>query len=120
MRAIGILAVLVLWSCGTDRTEEPPELSQSDAAGRVSDVALSARMVRIRTAAARYRAVHGTLPTEAGQLVESGFLHSGQELDPWGNPFALNVSGARLTIVSYGADGKPGGTEENRDRLSEP
>jgi general secretion pathway protein G len=40
-------------------------------------------------------------------------------LDPWGNKFALRVPGEKNTfdfdVVSYGADGKPGGEGENTD-----
>ncbi|MHC5023620.1 MAG: type II secretion system protein GspG [Planctomycetota bacterium] len=39
-------------------------------------------------------------------------------LDPWDNPYALVVPGRVNTsfdIVSYGADGRPGGTGENAD-----
>jgi general secretion pathway protein G len=39
-------------------------------------------------------------------------------LDPWGNEFILVVPGRRnvdFDIVSYGADGKPGGTGDDED-----
>lgn len=40
-------------------------------------------------------------------------------LDPWGNKFVLVIPGQKNTfdfdVVSYGADGKPGGTGENAD-----
>jgi general secretion pathway protein G len=39
-------------------------------------------------------------------------------LDPWGNPFMLMIPGQKnvdFDIVSYGADGKPGGESENAD-----
>lgn len=40
-------------------------------------------------------------------------------LDPWGNKFALRIPGEKNTfdfdVVSYGADGKPGGEGENAD-----
>ena len=36
--------------------------------------------------------------------------------DPWGNPYIYTKDGARkYTIVSYGADGTPGGTGVNED-----
>lgn len=40
-------------------------------------------------------------------------------LDPWGNPYILIMPGQKnkndYDIVSYGADGKPGGEGENAD-----
>ena len=40
-------------------------------------------------------------------------------LDPWGNRFVLRLPGEKNTfdfdVVSYGADGKPGGEGENED-----
>ena len=35
--------------------------------------------------------------------------------DPWGNPYEYRVSGSRIDIVSYGADGQQGGTGEDSD-----
>lgn len=40
--------------------------------------------------------------------------------DPWGNAYLYTKEGARkFTIVSYGADGAPGGTEINEDISSD-
>jgi len=42
-------------------------------------------------------------------------------LDPWGNKYVLVVSGSRnadFDIVSYGADGRPGGEDENADVIA--
>ncbi len=39
-------------------------------------------------------------------------------IDPWGKPFVLKIPGEKnvdFDIVSYGADGQPGGTDENAD-----
>lgn len=112
-----ILATLVLSSsCGT--TDDNPELSSTDAAGRVSETALTAHILRVRKAAATYRSLNGSYPTTVSELVDAGHLHPGQELDPWGTPFALSVDGSTLVVTSYGADKKPGGEGENRDRVS--
>lgn len=36
--------------------------------------------------------------------------------DPWGNEYVYTLEGGNdFTIISYGADGRPGGTEENAD-----
>lgn len=111
-----VTTVALSLSCGT--TDDNPELSSSDAAGRVSETALTAHFLRIRKAAATYRSVNGSYPTTVSELVDAGHLHPGQELDPWGTPFALSVDGSTLVVTSYGADKKPGGERENRDRVS--
>lgn len=41
-----------------------------------------------------------------------------QLIDPWGNPYAIVIPGefnVDFDIVSYGADGRPGGDGENAD-----
>ena len=41
--------------------------------------------------------------------------------DPWGRPYQLQVPGANgapFTILSLGADGAPGGTDDNADIVS--
>ena len=35
--------------------------------------------------------------------------------DPWGNPYEYSYSGGRLEIISYGADGRRGGSGEDAD-----
>ena len=41
-------------------------------------------------------------------------------IDPWGRPFLYTppVAGSAAVIVSFGADGKPGGTDEDQDVTS--
>ena len=36
-------------------------------------------------------------------------------MDPWGNPYEYRVSGSRVEIISYGADGRAGGSDEDAD-----
>ncbi len=47
------------------------------------------------------------------------YLQNADQLkDPWGRPFMIRVPGEKnvdFDIVSYGADGKPGGTGEDAD-----
>ncbi len=81
----------------------------------------------------RYRMDHGRLPTQAQGLQalvqrptveptpshypEHGYLESRSvPKDPWGNPYVYLVpgrDGSPFQIISYGADGEPGG--EGRD-----
>ena len=112
---LGVLNTLFL-AC--ESTERNPEISSSQAAGRVLETALAAYVLRIRKAAATYRSVNGAYPETVQALVDDGHIHPGQELDPWGTPFALSVDSGTLVVTSYGADKKPGGEDENRDRIS--
>lgn len=47
------------------------------------------------------------------------YINNADELkDPWGNPFVLVIPGVKnvdFDVVSYGADGQPGGTGDNED-----
>jgi len=45
-----------------------------------------------------------------------GYLNS-VPIDPWGNPYYFNNPGTRgeIDVISYGADGKPGGTGTDAD-----
>ena len=36
-------------------------------------------------------------------------------MDPWGNPYEYRVSGSKIEIISYGADGRAGGSDEDAD-----
>lgn len=58
----------------------------------------------------------GEVPAEnwKGPYVEN----KDQLLDPWGNPWVLVYPGQKnvdFDIVSYGADGQPGGSDEDAD-----
>ena len=117
MRFLACLSLLLFVACDDPPSVDPPDNS-SDAAGRISDTALTAHFLRIRMASDKFRSVNGAYPKEVGQLVDAGFIHAGQELDPWDHPFALGVEDGTLVITCYGADGKPGGTAENQDRVS--
>lgn len=119
----GSLCLLGL-SCAMD--EPDPELVKvtTDPAGaqktvgKISEVAMSAFFVRIKAASREYVATQGSYPDNVQQLVDAGLIHQSQVNDPWGNPFALAAAGGVVTVISYGADGKPGGTGDNRDRTS--
>lgn len=111
------MALLAAVACGS--SDEPSDVPATDAAGRVSETALTAHFLRIRMAADKFRSVEGSYPTTVGELVDAGFLHPGQELDPWDTPYALHVDAGTLVITSFGADGKPGGDAEARDRVSD-
>ena len=115
---LGLLGLLSTLFVACESTEPRPEISRSQAAGRISETALTAHTLRIRKAAATYRSLNGAYPETVQALVDDGHIHPGQELDPWGTPFALHVDSGTLVITSYGADKRPGGEDENRDRVS--
>jgi general secretion pathway protein G len=45
------------------------------------------------------------------------YLQKALPLDPWGQPYVYRIPGehAEYDLISYGKDGKPGGTDENAD-----
>lgn len=64
-----------------------------------------------------YYTRHGKYPdtgTGLSVLVQEKFLDK-QPKDGWGNDFVYLNEGGKYTIISYGADGAPGGTDENAD-----
>ncbi len=56
-------------------------------------------------------------PSVAGRA----YLVGGDGLDPWKNPYMFLPRPAQLPkIVSYGADGKEGGTGDDADLVHDP
>ncbi len=45
------------------------------------------------------------------------YLKQGMPKDPWGNPYVYKCPGehSEFDLISYGADGQPGGTGDNAD-----
>ncbi len=99
------------------------------AAGR-HDAAV-ADLAKIRSAIMLYQATYNRFPSnEEGLSVlvtptpkyPYGFLESKEvPKDPWGFPYQYNFPGLNspFEIVSFGADGEPGGEAENADLSSE-
>ena len=87
-----------------------------------------AQISNFKTALTAYKLTFKKFPTseqglEALVSNEKGtnFLDANQiPPDPWGNPYAYTSDdGKTFTIVSYGADGMPGGIDEDADISSE-
>ncbi|MFO0981920.1 MAG: S46 family peptidase [Planctomycetota bacterium] len=85
-------------------------------------LAAKARCLEIEDAVQRYRLLHGALPDSLAALSTADALNHDQPwieadrlLDPWGNAFVLQLDGRKVTVLSYGADGKPGGTGSAAD-----
>ncbi len=51
---------------------------------------------------------------------EGPYLKKGLPLDPWGRPYVYQSPGSHgeYDLISYGADGKPGGEGEDKDVVS--
>lgn len=74
------------------------------------------QLTQIEQQAKEYTMLNGAAPKSLDDLTE---LDAGSRVDPWGNPFIL-VSATRTSVdvISYGADGKQGGTGANADLRS--
>jgi len=92
--------------------------------------ATKAQISAFQTALGAYKLDTGTFPTtdqglEALRVAPSGlknwngpYLPKEIPMDPWGNPYVYKFPGDHgdePDIISYGADGKPGGEGENAD-----
>lgn len=64
----------------------------------------------------------GKLPSDLQSLVNNpkrNYLDKKEvPEDPWGNEYTYEVSGSDFRIISYGADGSPGGEGEEADIIS--
>ena len=89
------------------------------------DVAESA-LQQIVVASHQYHTEFGVWPESLDQFTSNSrdiiFLDLAPHgaTDPWGNPFLympFNTNSGCGLIVSWGADGEPGGTKHNRDRV---
>ena len=73
-------------------------------------------------AAAQYKMENGNFPTtEQGLPALRPFLEKDVPLDPWGHPYTYKFPGEHgdgPDIVSFGADGQPGGEGINTDIAS--
>jgi general secretion pathway protein G len=114
---IGIIATLVIvrYSGHTDQAKVAAAKSQ---------------IAQIESAVISFHAHVGRLPNSLVELVEKpagvtgwqegGYLKgSAVPKDPWGNDFVYKLTGRKFEIISYGADGKEGGTGVDADLSSE-
>jgi general secretion pathway protein G len=77
---------------------------------------------RLLAAVDQYTVDKGVPPKALEQLLESGpsgepYIEGALPLDPWKNAYVYvaPTDGAAPRIVSYGADGKPGGEQDDAD-----
>lgn len=97
------------------------------ALGEADMTTAKAQIQSFSTALTTYRIAFKKFP-ESGEGLEAlvsnekgkNFLNQKKvPLDPWGNPYVYTNEGNSFKIVSYGADGSPGGSDENADISSE-
>lgn len=85
----------------------------------------AAQMNAFETALDTYRLDMGSYPSKLEELRKSDtprwdgpYLPKEIPLDPWKNPYVYQTPGEDgnpYKIMSYGADGQPGGTDNNED-----
>lgn len=117
---LGLLAGLVV-----------PRLFRHATQARITTAGV--QIAAFQTALAAYKLDTGNFPTteeglQALRVAPSGvrnwngpYLPKDIPLDPWGNPYVYKYPGDHgdePDIISYGADGKPGGEGENADICS--
>ena len=78
-----------------------------------------ADMQSITQAVRMFRMDRGRYPRDVDELCagETRYLEAAP-LDPWDRPYLLEASPARVEVISYGADGAPGGADEETDLLA--
>jgi len=89
--------------------------------------AAQAQIVNLKTALTSYNLAFGHFPTTAEGLdalihnEKRAFLDAEEvPVDPWGKPYVYTSEGSRqFKIVTYGADGQPGGTSYEADITSD-
>lgn len=100
-----------------------------DQVARARHVKATEQIASLENALGIYKLATGVFPTnEQGLAVLSQSLGSNGPilakelpLDPWGHPYIYRNPGEYSPdpeIISYGADGKPGGTGEDADIVS--
>ncbi len=111
MAILGMLAVMVA----------PNLFNQADGARR--DAAMS-QISAIASALDTHRLDVGQYPEDLQGLMENTsdraswngpYLNNDVPRDPWGFEFQYSVDGNTYTLMSYGADGRPGGEDNDAD-----
>ena len=94
--------------------------------GQARGSAAKATAASLANSVKMYYADYGSFPPDLNALAVKSttggfgpYVENADQLkDPWGRPFLLIVPGKKnvdFDIVSYGLDGKPGGTGEDAD-----
>jgi general secretion pathway protein G len=89
--------------------------------GRMDTANVTAAQAQIRnlkTAVIGYKLQHKKFPQRLEELVggDNPILDAKEiPKDPWGNPYQYSVDGHNFKILSYGADGRAGGSSIDAD-----
>jgi general secretion pathway protein G len=120
-----IEAIVVIVIIGVLATLIAPPLFNKIMGSKITTAGTNAKT--IASAVHLYQADWGVLPEDLSLLLakpsdgssKGPYLNNKDELlDPWGHPFVLRVPAQKnqdFDIISYGADGMPGGTGDNED-----
>jgi general secretion pathway protein G len=91
--------------------------------GRGQRTTATAQMANLATALDTYRldmsaypeALEGLVENDTGRGTWAGPYIKEIPLDPWGNAYVYTPEGPSFTLLSYGADGAPGGEGDDAD-----
>ena len=86
--------------------------------------AAKAQIKQLENALLQYRLKNRRFPESLEQLINNpdgiNYLNASRiPDDPWGNPYVYTLEGSRYTIISYGANGQPGGEGYDADIRSD-
>lgn len=111
MAILGMLAVMVA----------PNLFSQADSArqdaARSQISSLTSALDAHRLDTGRYPdSLEGLMENTSGRSSWNGpYLRGDVPMDPWGNPYEYSSDGRDFDLMSYGADGSPGGEDNDAD-----
>ena len=110
-----VITIIALFSAvAYQRMTEPLEQGRRTAARTQIEAFMSTLMT--------YNIEHGRFPNqEEGLAAIRPLMRKDIPLDPWNNPFVYRFPGehgSEPEIMSYGADGQPGGEGPNEDIVS--
>jgi len=127
-RAFVLLTCLaVLSGCpGEGSSESPtPTLTPNADPGSglptaaISKSQLKANMIAVQQGAEKYKVERDEYPADVATLIKAEWLREKESTDPWGRPYLIQTKGRKLLVVTYGADGKPGGSGPDTDYTSD-
>lgn len=126
--ALAAIALLAVSVCGCETSKQyMSAVLNSDAAAEVAEASgvdapspkmldMNKRVLQTVGWMGGYVLKNGRLPRSLAELTQGDPSQVPALNDPWGNPMIYIVDQDDVvTLMSYGADGKPGGEGENRD-----
>ena len=111
MAILGMLAALV----GPALFGNLGKGQRSAAASQLA--ALETSLDSYRLDVGRYpRTLEGLMENDSGRDSWAGpYLRGDLPKDPWGNDYVYQTTGSGFELMSYGADGQPGGEDDDAD-----